>query len=82
MTDDQLPRLIQGAMLGSLAYWLLRALLTATIASPNSSSWREPFLFVVVAGAGAVLAIRDSYRLLGLGLILAAVGWTLFFLIG
>lgn len=66
------PRLIQGVLLGGLAYWVLLYVLLPAASSARSYGWRLLFLSMVVAGAGSLLAIRKTYLWLGIGLILAA----------
>ena len=73
------PRIIQGAILGSVAYWVLRYFL---IPEGSSAGWsRLLLLSLPIAVAGVLLARREAYRWLGIGFILAAAGSPIYYIL-
>ena len=73
-----LPRVIQGVLLGSVAYWLLESVMFASSSPDGTMGWRLPAFSFIVIAIGTLLATRVAYRWLGIGFILAAVGWTIY----
>ena len=73
------PRAIQGVLLGSLAYWVLRYFLLPEDSS--AGSYRLLLLSLPIAVAGVLLARREAYRWLGIGFILAAAGSPIYYIL-